>query len=78
MSVLPIPLVRRSLYRHAPERYLAPSHWRAIVLVFRTPRLYADAGTLVQPATGHRVPIVAVEAASRAGLLRPAMDVVGR
>lgn len=78
MSPRYYPLVRRSLYRHAPERYLAPSHWRAIVLVFRTPRLYADAGTLVQPATGQRVPIVAVEAASRAGLLRPAMDVVGQ
>ncbi len=77
MSPRYYPLVRGSLYRHAPERYLAPSHWRAIVLVFRTPRLYADAGTLVQPATGQRVPIVAIEAASRAGLLRPAMDVVG-
>jgi fatty acid desaturase len=75
MSPRYYPLVRRSLYRHAPERYLAPSHWRAMLLVFRTPRLYADAGTLVQPGTGRRVPIEGVEAATRRGLLRPVMGV---
>jgi fatty acid desaturase len=77
MSPRYYPLVRRSLYRHAPERYLAPSHWRAMLLVFRTPRLYANAGTLVQPATGRRVPIEVVEAATRRGLLRPVMGVGG-
>jgi fatty acid desaturase len=77
MSPRYYPLVRRSLYRHAPERYLAPSHWRAMLLVFRTPRLYANAGTLVQPATGRRVPIEAVEASTQRGLLRPVMGVGG-
>jgi fatty acid desaturase len=77
MSPRYYPLVRRSLYRHAPERYLAPSHWRAMLLVFRTPRLYANAGTLVQPATGRRVPIGVVEAATRRGVLRPVMGVGG-
>jgi fatty acid desaturase len=67
MSPRYYPLVRRSLYRHAPDRYLAPAHWRALRLVFSTPRFYADAGTLVRPPTGARVPIAAVDAAIRAG-----------
>ena len=77
MSPRYYPLVRQSLVRRAPDRYLAPSHWRAVVLVFRTPRLYADPHTLVQPATGHRVAIAAVEAAVRGGRLRPAAEAVG-
>jgi fatty acid desaturase len=65
MSPRYYPLVRRSLYRHAPDRYLAPSHWKALALVFRTPRLYADPTTLVAPEGGRRIPLARVEAAIR-------------
>jgi fatty acid desaturase len=67
MSPRYYPLVRRSLYRHAVDRYLAPSHWRVLRLVFRTPRFYADPQTLVRPPDGARVPLAAVEAAVRTG-----------
>jgi fatty acid desaturase len=77
MSPRYYPLVRWSLRRHAADRYLAPAHWRAMLLVFRTGRLYVDAHTLVRPADGQRVAIDAVEAALRAGRLRPAPDVPG-
>jgi fatty acid desaturase len=77
MSPRYYPLVRQSLLRRAPDRYLAPSHWRAVVLVFRTPRLYADAHTLVQPGDGRRVPVAAVEAAIRGRRLRPAANAAG-
>ncbi len=77
MSPRYYPLVRQSLSRHAPDRYLAPSHWRSLVLVFRTPRLYADAHTLVHPVSGRRVPIDAVEAAVRDGRLRPVASAAG-
>ena len=77
MSPRYYPLVRQSLLRRVPGRYLAPSHWRAVVMVFRTPRLYADAGTLVHPATGRRVPLTAVEAAVRGGRLTPDPAVSG-
>ncbi len=77
MSPRYYPLVRRSLYRHAPDRYLAPSHWRTVLLVFRTPRLYADAHTLVAPASGRHVPIAAVETAVRDGRLRPVAGSAG-
>jgi fatty acid desaturase len=71
MSPRYYPLVRSHLYRQAADRYLAPSHWRALLLVFLTPRLYADSWTLVQPGSGHLVPILAVETALRTGHLRP-------
>lgn len=74
MSPRYYPLVRRSLYRHAADRYLAPAHWRAILLVFRTPRLYADATTLVEPGTDHRVSIASIETALQTGRLRPVAD----
>jgi len=77
MSPRYYPRVRRSLRRHAADRYLAPAHWRAMLLVFRTPRLYVDARTLVQPATGQRIPLGAVEAAVRARRLRPAAEPSG-
>ncbi|MFO1519006.1 MAG: acyl-CoA desaturase [bacterium] len=55
------PLVRRSLQKHAPDRYLAPPHWKAILWLYRTPRLYEDAETLINPYTGKRVKIRNVE-----------------
>lgn len=65
MSPRYYPLVRESLRRHAGDRYLAPSHWRALRLVFLTPRLYVDSHTLVDPRGGSRVTIATVEAALR-------------
>lgn len=75
MSPSYYPLVRAQLHRHAAGQYLAPPHWRALLLVFRTPRVYADAWTLVQPESGHRVSIRAVETALRAGHRRPMASV---
>ncbi len=77
MSPRYYPRVRRSLRRHAADRYLAPAHWRAVLLVFRTPRLYVDARTLVRPATGQRISLGAVEDAVRARRLRPAPEPSG-
>ncbi|MGH7331820.1 MAG: fatty acid desaturase family protein [Candidatus Rokuibacteriota bacterium] len=59
------PLVRKSLRRLVGDRYLAPSHWRALRLVFCTPRLYADFHTLVDAHGGSRVSTATVEAALR-------------
>jgi fatty acid desaturase len=71
MSPRYYPLVRSHLYRQAADRYLAPSHWHALLLVFRTPRIYADAWTLVQPGSGQHVPILDIETALRTGHRRP-------
>ena len=59
------PLVRHSLRRHAGDRYLAPSHWRALLTLYQTPRHYATHDELINPLTGHRLPLVAVEARLR-------------
>ena len=61
------PLVRALLQRHAGERYLAPPFGAALVALFRTPRLYADATTLIDPSVGGvRYPLADVERALRA------------
>jgi fatty acid desaturase len=66
------PLVRASLRRHAPERYLAPTHWRALAVLYTTPRYYADpvAGDegplLVNPLTGRQTSLAEVERRLRA------------
>jgi fatty acid desaturase len=57
------PLVRESLMRHAPGRYLAPSHWRALRMLFSTPRLYDGPDVLADPVSGRRVRVADVEAA---------------
>lgn len=45
------PLVRRWLLENVPDRYVSPPHWKALVMLFRTPRLYADDGVhVVDPA----------------------------
>jgi fatty acid desaturase len=66
MSPRYYPLVRKSLRRLAADRYLAPSHWRALRLVFRTPRLYADFQTLVDPQGRSPIRTSMAEAALRA------------
>ena len=55
------PLVRRSLRRHAGQRYLAPSHWRALVTLYQTPRHYVTYDELINPLTGRRLPLATVE-----------------
>ena len=56
------PLVRASLMRHAPDRFLAPSHLQAIRWLYKTPRVYSDAETLINPFTGKTVNVHEVEA----------------
>jgi fatty acid desaturase len=56
------PLVRRSLRRHLGAAYLAPPHWRALLAVLTTPRLYDRLHTLVDPFTGRRLAVEAVQA----------------
>lgn len=46
------PLVQRHLRRVAPDRYQEMPLTRALSLVWRTPRVYADMSTLLEPETG--------------------------
>jgi fatty acid desaturase len=59
------PMVRQFLMRHYGDHYLAPPHWWALVWLLRTPRLYADHCTLVDPRNGDRLPLFKVELALR-------------
>ena len=43
------PKVRAWLQREMPDRYVCPSHARALVALYQTPRVYQDAHTLVDP-----------------------------
>lgn len=43
------PRVRAWLETHYPERYVAPSHWHALKLLYSTPRVYATPTELVDP-----------------------------
>lgn len=43
------PKVRAWLQREMPDRYVCPSHARALAALYRTPRVYQDAHTLVDP-----------------------------
>jgi fatty acid desaturase len=56
------PLVRQILRQHAADRYMAPPHWWALVVLFRTPHFYDDPRTLVEPFSGRRVAMADVEA----------------
>jgi fatty acid desaturase len=44
--------VRDLLVKHWPDRYQAMPHFRALRLLYSTPRVYADAVTLMDPETG--------------------------
>jgi len=59
------PLVRKALQKHAPDRYLAPAHWKAILWLYKTPRVYKDAQTLIDPYRNREVGIPDVERALR-------------
>ncbi|MDX1635297.1 MAG: fatty acid desaturase [Marinobacter sp.] len=43
------PRVRAWLEEHYPERYVAPSHWQALRLLYSTPRVYGTPTELVDP-----------------------------
>jgi fatty acid desaturase len=60
MSTVHAPAVRRLLRRFAGAYYLAPQHWRALRLVYSTPKAHKDNDTLVDTLTGREVPIAAV------------------
>ena len=55
------PLVRKSLKKLVGDRYLAPSHWWALAVLYGTPRVYDGLTTLVEPTTGRRVALASVE-----------------
>lgn len=46
------PRIRERLRHHVGERYFAPPLHRALIAIYRTPRLYQDAATLVDPQLG--------------------------
>lgn len=70
------PAVRRELVRIAGDRYLAPPHGRALVVLFRTPRVYLAPRVLYDPVRDIEVSIDEVRAmlrgSSRARLGRDA------
>ncbi|MFI1452096.1 fatty acid desaturase (plasmid) [Streptomyces virginiae] len=55
------PQIRQSLRRIAGDQYLAPAHWWAFVLAFRTPKLYESPRVVVEPSSGRRVQLADVE-----------------
>lgn len=46
------PLVRKYLVKYAPDLYVAPPHWKALWYLYKTPRVYLDDHTLIDPFTG--------------------------
>lgn len=59
------PLVREYLVKYVPDRYLAPPHWKALLWLYKTPRLYLDDYTFIDPFTGRTIDINEVEAELR-------------
>jgi fatty acid desaturase len=55
------PKIRKVLQAMAPDRYLAPPHWWAVLVLYQTPRLYSQYTELMEPISGRRVSIAAVE-----------------
>ncbi len=66
MSSSMTPHVRHSLVQHFGDRYLAPPHWRALLMVYQTPRVYDGPQALIEPYSGRREEIPRVEATLRA------------
>lgn len=57
------PKVRAWLKREMPNRYVCPSHAKAIYMLYKTPRVYEDSQTLVDPFnTERRVDVMALQA----------------
>jgi len=55
------PLVRARLRQRLGDRYFAPPFGRTLVAIFRTPRLYGDAVTLVDPERGTQRALADIE-----------------
>lgn len=60
MSSKHYPLVRSRLRQLAGEHFLAPPHWKALLAVFRTPRIHVGKDVLVDPVDGRVVPVARV------------------
>jgi fatty acid desaturase len=56
LSTRHAPAVKSLIMERWPERYQSMSLLRALWTVYRTPRIYADATTLVEPHSGRRWP----------------------
>jgi len=56
MSSRHAPAVRTLVLERWPDRYQSMPLWRALLAVHRTPRVYVDDKTLLDPRTGRRVP----------------------
>jgi len=56
MSARHAPAVRDLIVAHWPERYQSMPLWRALWTVYTTPRVYADATTLIDPRSRRRWP----------------------
>jgi fatty acid desaturase len=56
MSSRHAPAVRALVRERWPDRYQSMPLWRALLAVHRTPRVYVDDKTLLDPRTGRRVP----------------------
>jgi fatty acid desaturase len=63
MSSRHAPLVRKLILERWPERYQSMPLWRALLAVHRSPRVYVDDRTLLDPETGRRVPTLAARVA---------------
>jgi fatty acid desaturase len=70
MSSCMAPRVRQVLNKHFAQYYLTPAHWRALVAVLRTPRLYDGQTVLVDPYSGARARTEDVETHLRSYLPR--------
>ena len=51
------PQMRRWLKNETRNRYVSPPHWKALLYLYRSPRLYLDANTLIEPEKGKMVDI---------------------
>jgi fatty acid desaturase len=74
MSSRYYPLVRVWLRTHAGDRYLSPPHWKALVVVFASPRLYDGPLTLADPYNGRRCALGELAVRLRAGAPRGECD----
>jgi len=59
------PGIRSRLQQLAGGHYLSPPHWRALVMLFRTPRVHITNDRLFDPRRGISVDVAAVDAALR-------------
>ncbi|MFI0445506.1 fatty acid desaturase family protein [Actinomadura sp. 6N118] len=55
------PRVRSVLRVHFADAYLAPSHLRALLAIFHSPRIYAEPRVLIDPYRGSRADITRLE-----------------